>query len=359
MKRTRDELTLLPTPDSRLNPGHNRGAAGSGRRGGSVSKLQHEARHEVEYLTVHGHRRAYVKVGTGPALLLLHGLGCDHTTWEPVIDMLARRYTVIAPDLLGHGLSDKPRADYSVGGYANGMRDLLTVLGIDKATVLGHSFGGGVAMQFAYQFPERTERLVLVASGSLGPEVTPAIRAVTTPGFHQVMGLLTLPGVRHLGKAGLDRPLPDRPPRPPATSTRSPRSTTPSATRRSAGAIRHVVSAVVDWRGQVVTMADRAYLTDAMPMAVIWGRDDRVIPVRHASNAAALAPNARVEVIPHAGHFPHKDHPQRFAKIVHEFIRSTQPATYSRARFRGLLKTGRTAPVKPVASVTALRDVTA
>ena len=113
------------------------------------------------------------------------------------------RYTVIAPDLLGHGQSDKPRADYSVGGYANGMRDLLTVLGIDKVTVVGHSFGGGVAMQFAYQFPERTERLMLVASGGLGPEVHPAIRAVTTPGFHEVMGVLTLPGIRHLGTAGL------------------------------------------------------------------------------------------------------------------------------------------------------------
>ena len=155
--------------------------------------------HRVQYVTIHGHRRAFVKVGSGPAVLLLHGLGCDHATWVPVIDALARHYTVIAPDLLGHGASDKPRADYSVGGFANGMRDLLTVLGIDKATVVGHSFGGGVAMQFAYQFPERTERLVLVGSGGLGPEVSPAIRAITTTGFHQVMGLLTLPGVRHVG----------------------------------------------------------------------------------------------------------------------------------------------------------------
>ena len=143
---------------------------------------------EVQYLTIHGHRRAFVKAGTGPALLLLHGLGCDHTTWLPVLAALSRRYTVIAPDLLGHGLSAKPRADYCVGGYANGMRDLLTVLGIDKVTVVGHSFGGGVAMQFAYQFPERTERMVLVAPGGLGPEVTPAIRAITLPGFHQAMG---------------------------------------------------------------------------------------------------------------------------------------------------------------------------
>src|ERR687889_561986 len=137
---------------------------------------------EVQYLTIHGHQRAFFKAGSGPALLLLHGLGCNHTTWAPVVAALSRRYTVIAPDLLGHGLSDKPRADYSVGGYANGMRDLLTVLGIDKVTVVGHSFGGGVAMPFAYQFPERTERMVLVAPGGLGPQVTaanPAIRHVT------------------------------------------------------------------------------------------------------------------------------------------------------------------------------------
>ena len=142
-----------------------------------------------QWITVRGENRR------NPVLLLLHGLGCDHTTWLPVLAPLARNFTVIAPDLLGHGQSAKPRADYSVGGYANGMRDLLTVLGYDKVTVVGHSFGGGVAMQFAYQFPERTERLILVASGGLGPEVSPFIRAITTPGFHQLMGMLTLPGV--------------------------------------------------------------------------------------------------------------------------------------------------------------------
>ena len=158
---------------------------------------------EVQYLTIHGHKRAFVKAGNGPALLLLHGLGCDHTTWNPVIAALARRYTVIAPDLLGHGLSDKPRADYSVGGYANGMRDLLTVLGIDRVTVVGHSLGGGVAMQFAYQFPERTERMILVAPGGMGPEVTRAIRSITLPGFSAAMGVVTLPGLRHLTTAYL------------------------------------------------------------------------------------------------------------------------------------------------------------
>jgi pimeloyl-ACP methyl ester carboxylesterase len=299
---------------------------------------------EVRYLTIHGHRRAFVLEGSGPALLLLHGLGCDHTTWLPVIRTLARRYTVIAPDMLGHGESDKPRADYSVGGYANGMRDLLTVLGIDKVTVVGHSFGGGVAMQFAYQYPERTERMILVSPGGLGREVALAIRAITLPGFHQVMGVVTMPGVRHMVTGGLK-----------ALSTAAPTrdldevaaiidSFRDPASRR---AIRHVVSAVVDWRGQVVTMVDRAYLTQAMPMCVIWGSEDRVIPVKHAALAAEVAPSAVVELIANAGHFPHKDHPQRFVKVVNDFIRSTEPAVYHRERWRALLKTGPHEPAVP------------
>jgi len=307
--------------------------------------------HHVQHVVVHGHRRAYVKTGSGPALLLLHGLGCDHTTWLPVVDGLARRYTVIAPDLLGHGASDKPRADYSVGGFANGMRDLLTVLGVDRATVVGHSFGGGVAMQFAYQFPERTERLVLVGSGGLGPEVSPAIRAITTTGFHQLMGLLTLPGVRHLGTGGLHALS--------RTGLRQFRDFDEVAAiydsfrdPAARAAVRHVVRAVVDWQGQIVTMADRAYLTDAMPMCVIWGDQDRVIPVSHADRAAELAPKARVEILPNAGHFPHKDHPERFVRILHDFIRTTRPASYSRARWRRLLEQGRHAP-DPVAAIDA------
>jgi pimeloyl-ACP methyl ester carboxylesterase len=297
----------------------------------------------VHFRVIHGHRRAYVLTGQGPALLLLHGLGCDHTTWQPVVAALSRHYTVIAPDLLGHGLSDKPRADYSLGGYANGMRDLLTVLGIDTVTVVGHSFGGGVAMQFGYQFPERTERMVLVAPGGLGPEVSAAIRAVTLPGFHQAMGVVTLPGVRQLTTTGL----------------RALASTGISQLRdldevaqmvdsfkdpRARGAIRRVVSSVVDWRGQVVTMVDRAYLTEAMPMCVIWGADDMVIPARHAEAVAELAPGATVAVIPDAGHFPHKDHPQQFMRMLDEFIRTHPAASYHRGRWRKLLVAGPDVP---------------
>ena len=295
--------------------------------------------HAVEYVTVHGHRRAYVKVGSGPALLLLHGLACDHTTWSPIIDRLAEEYTVIAPDFLGHGESDKPRADYSLGGYANGMRDLLTILNIDKVTVVGHSFGGGVAMQFAYQFPERTDRLVLVSSGGLGREVSPGIRAITLPGFHQFIGMVNLPGMRNVTQSlltgladsgvGAFRDLHEVADI--VESWRDP------GTRR---AIAHLVRACIDIKGQIITMRDRAYLTAAMPMALVWGKDDMVLPVKHTQTVAELAPDARIEVFENSGHFPHKDDPERFVEFLTSFIAETQPAVYRRANVRRLLLTG-------------------
>lgn len=310
---------------------------------------------EVQYVTVHGHRRAYVKVGQGPALLLLHGMGCNHTTWTPVIRDLAKRYTVIAPDLLGHGLSDKPRADYSVGGYANGMRDLLSLLDIERVTVVGHSLGGGVAMQFAYQFPERTERLVLVAPGGVGPEVTPIIRAVNLPFFHEAVGVATLPGIRHavvagmqaLSRTGLDHT------RDLGEVAEIFDNLKDSKTRRAFG---HVVRAVVDLRGQIATMVDRAYLTEAMPILVIWGQHDRVIPSHQADRVRRIAPGAVVEVLPNSGHFPHKDHPERFVKTLHDFIRSTRPATFDREKWRSLLRHG---PVVPLTEQEGLAEVSA
>ena len=149
----------------------------------------------MRYVTVHGYRRAYIQAGSGPALLLIHGIGDSSDTWRPVVDQLAAHYTVIAPDLLGHGRSEKPRADYTIAGFANGMRDLLTMLEVERVTVVGHSLGGGVAAQFAYQFPERCERLVLVGSGGIGRTVSPLLRLAAVPGAETLMPLLGLPPV--------------------------------------------------------------------------------------------------------------------------------------------------------------------
>lgn len=299
----------------------------------------------LRYLVVHGHQRAYRLAGSGPVLLLLHGLGCDSSTWLPLMPRLAERFTVIAPDLLGHGASAKPRGDYSVGGYANGMRDLLTLLGVDKVTVVGHSFGGGIAMQYAYQFPERTERLALIAPGGLGPEVSVFIRALTLPGTSAVLSLAGLPPFRPFVAGGLTALSRSRLPH-----TRDLAEVADIYRRmlcdpRGRFAVRHVTSAVVDWRGQVVTMTDRAYLTRLMPMCVVWGDADDVIPVSHAYAAAALAPAAQVHVVRRAGHFPHKEKPGEVAQILTDFVDHTAPASYHRGRWRKLMQRGDLADV--------------
>src|SRR6201999_1674399 len=147
----------------------------------------------LQFRTIHGYRRAFRVAGSGPAILLIHGIGDNSTTWSTVQTKLAQRFTVIAPDLLGHGKSDKPRADYSVAAYANGMRDLLSVLDIDEVTVIGHSLGGGVAMQFAYQFPQLVERLILVGAGGVTKDVNVALRIASLPLGSEALALLRLP----------------------------------------------------------------------------------------------------------------------------------------------------------------------
>jgi pimeloyl-ACP methyl ester carboxylesterase len=312
-----------------------------------VTSTPSSDRFALQYMTVHGHVRAYRMAGSGPAMLLIHGLGCDSSTWLPVMARLARRYTVIAPDLLGHGASDKPRADYTLAGYANGMRDLLTLLGIDRATVVGHSFGGGVAMQFAYQFPERTERMLMIAPGGLGREVTPLLRMLTVPLADTAMRAATLPPFRPLVRgslAALSRTgLPH-------TRDLGEVSKVYSLMCDPGGreAVRRVASTVIDWRGQIVRMTDRAYLTALLPVWVIWGSDDDVVPVSHASVVEAHAPGARVQVFEGCGHFPHRDRPDRFVRAVNRFVDTTEPAAYHRGRWRALMRRGADGPALSV-----------
>jgi len=307
----------------------------------------------LQYRTVHGYRRAFRMAGSGPVLLLIHGIGDDSSTWGPLLDDLARDHTVLAPDLLGHGGSDKPRGDYSVAAYANGMRDLLGVLDVDRATLVGHSLGGGVAMQFAYQFPERCERLVLVSTGGIGREVNAVLRATSVPGADILLPMLT--------------PLAELPPM--AWSLRlvgsllkrigSPLGEDADdiiAGYRRLGdpfarsAFLRTLRAVVDLRGQVVTMLDRSYLAEKMPTLLIGGVRDPVIPFRHTEVAHAAMPGSRLSVFPGAGHFPHHHNPERFVEVLRRFLAETEPHEYDVAVWREMLRTGRPTvdPTSPV-----------
>src|SRR5438270_10067158 len=152
-------------------------------------------------MQLHGHRVIYRVAGSGPPVVLIHGMVNSSRHWEQVALQLADRYTVIAPDLIGHGDSATPRGDYSIGAHAAVIRDLLAVIGIERATIVGHSLGGGIAMQFFYQFPQRTERLVLISSGGLGHEVSPLLRSATLPGAPALLALMA----HRAFLSGLDR----------------------------------------------------------------------------------------------------------------------------------------------------------
>src|SRR6201987_1102172 len=231
----------------------------------------------LEYRTIHGYRRAFRVAGSGPAILLIHGIGDNSTTWETVQTRLAQRFTGIAVDLLGHGETDKPRADYSVAAYANGMRDLLSVLDIERATVVGHSLGGGGAVQFAYQFPPLVERLVLIGAGGVTKDVNIALRLAALPMGSEALALLRLPFVLPalqifgraaglvLGSTAIGHDLPD-----------VLRVLADLPEPMASAAFTRTLRAVVDWRGQMVTMLDRCYLTQSVPVQIIWGTDEVV-----------------------------------------------------------------------------------
>jgi pimeloyl-ACP methyl ester carboxylesterase len=282
-------------------------------------------RDDLHEILLHGHRVFYRGAGSGPVLVLVHGFTSTSATWAKVLPYLAERYTVIAPDLLGHGESAKPRGDYSLGAYASGIRDLLLTLGHDRATFVGHSLGGGIAMQLAYQFPEHCERLVLVASGGLGAEITPLLRAASLPGAELVLPFLADERLlatgrtvgRMLARVGL-RVHTDL-----GEVLRGHASLSDGETR---AAFLHTLRTIIDARGQRVDASDRLYLAQAIPFLVVWGERDPIIPVAHAHKAHELVPGSRLEIFPDAGHFPHLDDPLRFVRLLDDFIRTSEPA---------------------------------
>jgi pimeloyl-ACP methyl ester carboxylesterase len=298
---------------------------------------------DTREITLHGHHVSYRTAGDGPeVVVLIHGITGSADTWAEVIPALAEEFTVLAPDLLGHGHSAKPRGDYSLGAYASGVRDLVAALGHDHATVVGHSLGGGVAMQLAYQFPERCDRLVLVSSGGLGREVHPLLRAAALPGAEFVLPLVCATRLRDagdavwgaLGQLGLNAG-PDL--------EEMWRGYASLADRDAQQAFVHTLRTIVDGGGQRVSATDRLYLAAEVPTLIVWGEADRIIPVTHGIEAQQAIPGSRLEVFERAGHFPYRSYPDRFADLLIDFVEHTVPADVDDDRWRELLRAGASA----------------
>ena len=280
---------------------------------------------ELTYLELHGDRIAYRDAGQGPPLLLIHGMAGSSATWRAIIPQLSTKYRVIAPDLLGHGMSAKPRGDYSLGAFAVFLRDLLDELGVHRATVVGQSLGGGIAMQFAYQHRDYCERLALIGSGGLGPDLSPMLRLLSAPGAELVLPVVAPQSVLNLGNklgswltsAGIQAPRAGQ-------MWQAYCSLSDSAGRH---AFLRTLRSVVDHRGQAVSALNKLHLTAGLPVVLIWGDDDRIIPVSHAYAAHDALTGSRLEVLEGIGHFPHVEAPMAVAEILENFITTTTPAT--------------------------------
>jgi pimeloyl-ACP methyl ester carboxylesterase len=288
-------------------------------------------------LTLHGQKVCYRSAGeAGPAVVLLHGIAGTSATWDPVLPGLGKRHTVIAPDLLGHGQSGKLTGDYSLGAYASAVRDMLVALGHRRVTIVGHSLGGGVAMQFGYQFPEMLQRLVLVSSGGLGRELHVMLRSAALPGAEYVLPLLFKTGLPSTGTkiAGLINRIGFRAGADLEEIGRSFASLGDTDARQT---FIHTVRGLIDPSGQRVDASSRLYLATELPILIVWGAHDTLIPVQHGQVAHSRAPRSRLVIFEQAGHFPHLTEPERFVEVVERFVAETEPAELDAERLRRLL----------------------
>ncbi len=304
----------------------------------AVSSCGGEAdRFDLRHVTINGQGVAYRLAGEGPAIVLIHGLASSSAAWRRVGGRLAKDHTVLAVDLLGHGQSSKPRGDYSLGAHASGIRDVMVALGMERATLVGHSFGGGIAMQLAYQFPERCQRLVLVASGGLGKEVTPLLRAVALPGAEFVMplvlsarihGALLAVGAR-LRRLGL---------RLDESKAEIWNNYTALTSPEGRLAFVSTVREVIDLAGQRVSAHDKLYLAAAIPTLIVWGDRDTIIPVSHGHAAQAAIPGSRLEILEGSGHFLPVQDAERLAALVADFMATTEAAEANPLAFQAAIR---------------------
>jgi pimeloyl-ACP methyl ester carboxylesterase len=290
-------------------------------------------------IDLHGHRVCFRLEGDGPLIVLIHGITGRSQQWGPAIEHLRSAHTLLAPDLLGHGESAKPRGDYSLGAYASAVRDTMVALGHDRATIVGHSLGGGIAMQFAYQFPERCERLVLVSSGGLGREVHPLLRAATLPGSEFVLPLLTHARLLAAGEA-LGRALGVLRIQAGTDLAEVARGFGSLGEAQARSAFIETMRAVLDPGGQRVSALDRLYLAESVPSLLVWGDSDPVIPVAHGRVAREAMPGSRLEVLEGVGHFPQLERPLEFSRLLADFVAATEPAELDTATIRDRLLAG-------------------
>ena len=263
------------------------------------------------------HERArvhYIEAGSGEPLILVHTVGQSFYTWRRVFNRLSEHYRVIAPDLLGHGYSDRPLTfGYTIEEQADALRRFMDALGIESAHFAAFSMGCAYALKFALQYPERVGRLVLVSPGSITPEMPLSIRMIDSPllGFFasRMYGLRTVENMLHEAVFDLTNITPDvvqeyyRP------------ASDPEGRR----AIRLSLQCFED---EEIIANLRALAADTL---ILMGAEDKWHTSETCELYHAAMRNAGFSVVRNAGHLMHEEKPDRFVAALLEFIPVVMP----------------------------------
>jgi len=277
-----------------------------------------EARMEDRYVTVQGYRTRYWDEGAGEPLLLVHGLGSSAESWLFNVEGLAKHYRVLVPDIIGFGKTDKTTnpAELSLARAARFLAGFLETQGVSKAHVVGNSMGGIISLQFAVDYPQMVNRLVLVDPAGFGEDVHISFRLQALPVIGEIMATPSRRGTRmSLEVASHKRDF--------ITDELIERfyqlGRQPGMKEPFLAAVRHGIT----FRGvkkELLAPLQARIPSIKAPTLIMWGRHDQVLPISHLETARRLLPHARVHIFEDCGHIPQMETPDEFNRLLHEFL---------------------------------------
>jgi pimeloyl-ACP methyl ester carboxylesterase len=267
-----------------------------------------------DYVDVNGMNIYYTMAGQGPPVVVLHGLGASHLTWQENFEALAENFTVYAMDIPGHGDSVKEGVTYTIEAGIAFTLGFFDAMGLSSAALVGNSMGGLIALKVALAQPERLTHLSLIDTAGFGKEIAPFLRIMSLPFIGELAErpvTRSTANMLHQIFAGRDI----------ASETLINELVRTRSLPGAKTAVLKTLRAGVNIFGmkRVHRLLNRLPELP-MPITVVWGGRDRFFPVSHAYAAAEMVPTAKLLVLPEAGHWPHMQEPEVFNNELIAFL---------------------------------------
>ena len=255
-------------------------------------------------IEIDGNAIRYVEAGASTEnLLLIHGLGASAERWEHVIPHFAKNHRVLVPDLIGFGLSDKPLVDYTTDYLSDFITKFLKKLNIDSVSIIGSSLGGQIGAEFAYQHNSMVEKLILVSPSGVMKHSTPALDAYVMAALYPsdssaYNAFQMMSGSKNIDKKTI-RGFVDR---------------------------MKLPNAKMAFMSTLLGLKDAEVISEKLvsiksPTLIIWGENDHVIPVKYAESFVSEIDDCRFVKMENCGHTPYVESPDKFYKIVSDFLK--------------------------------------